>query len=373
LGGKKRADKQNSSEIARLRESINRLDEQILKLLNRRARYAQKIGRLKEETCSRIYLPAREGEIFKRLEKLNPGPFPLESIKPVFREIISACRSLERALRISYLGPEATFTHIAARQQFGHKAEFISEPSISDVFTRVERGEADYGVVPVENSTEGVVSHTLDMFLNSNLKISAEIILEVHHCLLSRADSLEKIKRIYSHSQALAQCRSWLREHLPKVPILDASSTAEAARLCSKDLNSGAIASAYAGDYYGLKILARNIEDIKNNFTRFLVIGKESSPKSGNDLTMIMFSLRDYPGVLWQALGAFASRKINLTKIESRPLKGKAWEYVFFVEMEGHIEEKKIKNALKELENRAVFVRVLGSFPRSRKLVQEVE
>ncbi len=363
----------SSQQIDKLREAIDKIDEQILRLLNRRAEYAIRIGKLKQKASSEIYIPAREEEIFERLERLNLGKFPTESIKPVFREIISACRSLERPLRIAYLGPEATFTHISARQQFGHKAEFLAEKSITDVFDRVEKGEADYGVVPVENSTEGVVSHTLDMFLNSSLKISAEVILEIHHCLLSRADSLKKIKRIYSHAQALAQCRNWLREHLPDIPILDAASTAEAAKLASKDPSSGAIASAYAGDYYGLKILARNIEDIKNNFTRFLVIGKKDSPRSGNDLTMVMFSLRDYPGVLWKALGAFASRKINLTKIESRPLKGKAWEYVFFVEMEGHIQDRKIKQALSELEKRAVFVRVLGSFPKTKKPVQEVE
>jgi len=355
-----------------LREKINRVDEQILNLLNSRAGLARRIGKIKQEFTDQVYFPGREEQIFERLENLSAGPFPLESIKPVFREIVSACRSLERPLKVSYLGPEATFTHLASLRQFGHKTEFLPELGIKDVFERVERGEADYGVVPVENSTEGVVSHTLDMFLTSNLKIAAEMILEIHHCLLGHTKSPDKVKRIYSHPQALAQCRTWLRRNLPRVPIQEAASTSEAARLASLDKNSAAIASAYAGEYYQLKIIADRIEDLRNNFTRFLVIGKQSVERTGKDLTMAMFSLKDEPGVLFRALESFARRKINLTKIESRPLKGKAWEYVFFVEMQGHIQDQKIKEALADLEKRSVFVRVLGSFPRTRRATQEV-
>jgi len=371
MRGDKKKPKRNP-EIARLRERINRIDDEILKLANQRAATAHSIGRLKEKISDRIYLPSREEEIFERLEKNNPGPFPTDSIKPVYREIISACRSLERSLRVAYLGPAATFTHIAARDQFGHKTGFIPELSVKDVFEAVEKGAADFGVVPVENSTEGVVAHTLDMFLDSNLNISAEIILGIHHCLLGKAKTVDQARRIYSHYQALAQCRSWLRKNLPNLEVLDAASTSEAARLASKDRNSAAIASAYAAEYYGLKILARDIEDLKHNYTRFFVVGKRYGEWTGNDLTMIMFSLKDQPGVLYRSLASFADRKINLTKIESRPLKGKAWEYIFFVEMEGHIEDLKVSDALKGLSQKCVFVRVLGSFPRTRRIPQEV-
>ena len=360
------------SEISWLRSKINKVDEGILGLINQRAGLAQSIGRLKEKFSDRIYLPSREEEIFERLEKLNGGPFPTDSIKPVFREVISACRSLERSLRVAYFGREASFTHIAGREQFGHKTQFLSEPTVRDVFDRVEKGDADFGVVPVENSTEGVVAHTLDMFLDSTLSISAEIILGIHQCLLSKAKSMDKIKRIYSHYQALAQCRSYLRNNLPKVPVLDASSTSEAARLASKDKSAAAIASAYAAELYGLNILDRNIEDLRRNLTRFFVVGKQSGERTGADLTMIMFSLKDQPGVLYRSLACFSDRKINLTKIESRPLKGKAWEYIFFVEMEGHVEDKKVADALADLEKKCVFVRVLGSFPKTRRISQEV-
>jgi len=357
--------------LGKLRAAINTIDKQILGLLNQRAAVAKRIGRVKEKAADRIYLPSREEEIFERLEKSNSGPFPGDSIKPVFREIISACRSLERSLRVAYLGPEATFTHIASREQFGHKTRFVPELSVNDVFDAVEKGAADFGVVPVENSTEGVVAHTLDMFLDFDLSISAEVILGIHHCLLSASGSIKKIRRIYTHSQALAQCRTWLRKNLPNVPVLEAASTSEAAKLASRDKSAAAIASEYAADYYGLDILARNIEDLRKNYTRFFVIGKRGGERTGNDLTMIMFSLKDEPGVLYRSLESFARRKINLTKIESRPLKGKAWEYIFFVELEGHIEDQKVDQALKELSKKCVFVRVLGSFPRTKRIPQE--
>ncbi len=360
------------TELQKLRQQINRVDEQILKLLNSRASLAHRIGAIKREFTDQVYFPGREEQIFERLENLNRGLFPLDSIKPVFREIISACRSLERPLKVSYFGPEATFTNLAAVRQFGHKTQFLPETGIKDVFERVERGDADYGVVPVENSTEGVVSHTMDMFLGSNLKICAEIILEIHQCLLSRVKSMDQIKRVYAHYQALAQTRTWLRRNLPGVPVLDAASTSESAKLAAAHKNSAAIASAYAGEFYGLKILADRIEDQRNNFTRFLVIGKQSVERTGKDLTMVMFSLKDRPGALFNSLQSFSRRKINLTKIESRPLKGRAWEYVFFVEMEGHVQDRKISDALKNLEKRSVFVRVLGSFPKTRRVAQEV-
>ncbi len=353
--------------LAEVRESINRTDNKILELLNRRARLAGKIGDLKRQKSQSFYIPGREEEIIDRLRKENKGPFPSDSIHPVFREIISACRSLEKKLRVAYFGPEATFTHLASRQQFGHSASFVPERSISDVFEEVERGEVDYGVVPIENSTEGVVTHTLDMFLDADLNICAEIILEIKHHLLSYEGDINQVQRIYSHPHAVAQCRNWLRKHLPGVNVHEVASTAEAARMAAVDRDSSAIASKFAGQYYNLKTIAGNIEDLHHNFTRFLVIGPEMGPKSGRDTTSIVFSVKDRPGILYESLGHFAERGINLSKIESRPLKERPWEYVFFAEMDGHISDRAVKESLQKLEKDCLFVKVLGSFPKLRQ------
>jgi chorismate mutase/prephenate dehydratase len=358
------------TDVKVLRKEIDLTDDKILVLLNQRAELVKKIGRIKSQSAQGIYLPGREEKIFDRLQSINQGPFPTSSIKAVFREIISACRSLQKPLTVSFLGPEATFTHLASRQQFGHSASYRPQPSISDVFQEVEKGKSDYGVVPVENSTEGVVSHTLDMFMDSELKICAEVVLEIKHNLLSRSGNINDIKRIYSHPQPLAQCRHWLRKHAGGIPLAEVASTAEAARRASRDKTAGAVASAYAADVYQLKVVAKGIEDMVNNFTRFLVIGHNLGPRSGRDITSVMFSVKDRPGILYQALGIFSKRGINLSKIESRPLKGKAWEYVFFIEMDGHIEDELIQEAIHELEKHSVFVKVLGSFPKMRKEYQ---
>lgn len=355
------------SMIAKVREDIDRTDRKILDLLNRRARLAKKIGEIKRRDARVYFIPAREEEVLDGLKDANKGPFPTGSIPAVFREIISACRSLEKSIRVAYLGPEATFTHIAGRQQFGHSAEFLPERSITDVFEEVERGHADYGVVPIENSTEGVVTHTLDMFINSELTICSEIVLEIVHNLLSVDGDISKVKRVYSHPQAVAQCRNWLRKSLPNVSIHEVASTAEAARMAAVDRDAAAIASEFAGDYYGLKLIQSKIEDLTHNYTRFLVIGREMGPRSGRDCTAVVFSVKDRPGVLYDCLGHLAERGINMSKIESRPLKGRAWEYVFFVEMDGHVTDKIIGGALELLENDCVFVKVLGSFPKKRK------
>jgi len=353
--------------IAGLREDIDGTDSKILSLLNRRARLARKIGDIKRKDARVYFIPSREEDIMERLKSENKGPFPTESIPAVFREVISACRSLEKPLKVAYLGPEATFTHIAGRQQFGHSAEFVPERSIADVFEEVQRGNADYGVVPIENSTEGVVTHTLDMFIDSELTICSEIVLEIVHNLLSADGDLVKIKRVYSHPQAVAQCRNWLRKNLPNVNVHEVASTAEAARMAALDRDAAAIASEFAGDYYGLKTIAARVEDLHNNFTRFLVIGKQGGPRSKRDCTAVVFSVKDRPGILYKVLGHFARRGINLSKIESRPLKGRAWEYVFFVEMDGHVSDPKIGESIRRLEKDCVFVKVLGSFPKVRK------
>jgi len=368
--GKRRTEKKAAGpedKIRQIREDIDKTDSRILALLNQRARLASKIGDLKKKRSRTFYIPAREEDITERLRAENPGPFPSDSIKPVFREIISACRSLEKKLTVAYLGPEATFTHIAGRQQFGHSAQFVPERSISDVFEEVERGHADYGVVPIENSIEGVVTHTLDMFLDSELTICSEIILEIRHNLLSVDGEIKNVKRIYSHPQAVAQCRTWLRKNLPNISIHEVASTAEAARMAAVDRDAAAVASEFAGDYYNLRIIEKGIEDRVHNYTRFLVIGRERGPRSGRDTTSIVFSVKDRPGILYEVLGHFAGKDINLSKIESRPLKGRAWEYVFFVEMDGHITDKKIKEAISRLEKDCVFVKILGSFPKVRK------
>ena len=364
---KKKTGPDLEAEMAKLREDIDKVDSQVLKLLNKRAKLAKKIGDIKKKESRVFFIPAREEDIVERLREENSGPFPSESIHPVFKEIISACRSVEKNLTVAYLGPEATFTHIAGRQQFGHSAEFMPERSISDVFEEVARGHADYGVVPIENSTEGVVTHTLDMFLDSELTICAEVVIEIRHHLLSVSGDLLDVKRVYSHPQAVAQCRNWLRKNLPGVNIHEVASTAEAARMAAVDRDAAAIASEFAGDYYNLKMVSKGIEDLSRNYTRFLVISRNMGPKSGRDCTAVVFSVKDRPGILYQALGHFSKRGVNLSKIESRPLKGRAWEYVFFVEMDGHISEQVIGDALGALEKDCVFIKVLGSFPKMRK------
>jgi chorismate mutase/prephenate dehydratase len=364
---RKSAGADGGKELRDLRRRIDRVDSSLLGLLNSRASLAARIGELKKKKARVFYIPAREDDIIERLRQENAGPFPSDSIGPVFKEIISACRSLEKRLKVAYFGPEASFTHIAGRQQFGHSAEFIPERSISDVFEVVERGEADYGVMPIENSTEGVVTHTLDMFLDSELTICAEVVLEIVHNLLAVDGDQARVKRVYSHPHALAQCRNWLRKNLPGINIHEAASTSEAARMAAVDRDAAAIASEFAGDYYGLKVIARHIEDLARNYTRFFVIGKEQGQRSGRDTTAMMFSVKDRPGILYQALGHFAKRGVNLSKIESRPLKGRAWEYVFFVELDGHVSDEVVREAIRALEQDCVFVKVLGSYPKMRK------
>lgn len=350
--------------IEELRREIDRIDDSILDLLNRRAALVIEIGKLKAEEKKEFYSPERERAIYERLLDKNKGPFPNRALKNVFREIISASLSLEKPLKVSYLGPKATFTHLACMQHFGLSATFIPKRDIGDVFEDVERGRTDFGVVPIENSTEGVVSHTLDTFLESDLKITAEILLEVSLSLLSRTGRIEDVKRIYSHPHAIAQCRKWLNKNLPDIPVFDAPSTAAAAQTAVEDPSSAAIASEFAAILYDLQVVERKIEDNPNNFTRFLVIGRKEQGKTGNDKTSIMFSIKDEPGALYRMLKPFAERGINLTKIESRPQKKRAWEYVFFLDLDGHISEERVREAIEELDKMCVFLRILGSYPK---------
>lgn len=352
--------------LKELREAIDAVDDRILDLLNERARTVLEVGRLKSAEKKEFHVPSRERQIYDRLTAANPGPFPNEGLRSVFREIISASLALEAPMKVAFLGPKATFSHLATMQHFGFSAELVPQKSIPAVFEEVEKGNALYGMVPVENSTEGVVSYTLDMFMQSELKINAEVLLEVHHDLLSLTGRMEDIKKIYSHPQPIAQCKKWLEENLPGVPLVDVASTAVAAQIASEDKSVAAIASELAGTMYDLKVVRKRIEDQVNNFTRFLVIGKKVSEKSGDDKTSLMFAVKDEVGILYRMLEPFAKREINLSKIESRPMKKKAWEYVFFLDLLGHISDTKISEAVEELKQCCQFVKVLGSYPRAK-------
>lgn len=350
-------------EIERLRKKIDDIDDEILKLLNRRTNIAIEIGKIKREKNSNFHSPERERKIMQRLLSINKGPFPNDALKVIYREILSASLSLEEPLKVACLGPLATFTHLAAIRHFGSSATFVPVESIKDVFDAVESDKTLYGVVPVENSNEGVISSTLDLFMDYDLKISAEILLEISQNLLSKEKDKKKIKRIYSHPPATAQCKRWLESNMPGIPVLETTSTAKAAELASKDKQSAAIASELAAKVYTLSIIEKGIEDSKHNVTRFLVISKSYPGRTGNDKTSIMFSIKDKPGALYDTLYPFKKSNINLTKIESRPSKRKAWEYIFFVDMEGHIEDKKLKNAIDAVKENCLYLKFLGSYP----------
>ncbi len=357
-------DKQQT--LATLRDSIDTIDNRIMGLLNERAHLVKEVGQLKQAESREFHVPNREREIYERLTAVNPGPFPNEALRSVFREIISASLALEAPMRVAFLGPKATFSHLATMQQFGLSAELVPQKSIPAVFEEVEKDRTLYGVVPVENSTEGVVSHTLDMFMESELKIRAEMLLEVSHFLLSRTGRMEDIKKVYSHPQPLAQCRKWLEENLPHIPLVDVASTTMAAQIVSEDYSAAAIASQYAASVYDLKVVRERIEDQVNNFTRFLIVGKKLADVSGDDKTSLMFAVKDEPGILYRMLEPFASRGVNLCKIESRPMKKKAWEYIFFLDLVGHISDPKVAAAVQELKGYCQFVKLLGSYPRAK-------
>jgi chorismate mutase/prephenate dehydratase len=355
----------SKSKLKGLRKKIDRVDGKILSLLNERSRVALQIGKIKAENREEIYAPNREKTLLVHLAKRNKGPFPNHALRAVFSEIMSASRFLQSPLKVAYLGPAATFSHLAAIRFFGKSTELAPQSSISKVFDAVEHGQAALGIVPIENSTEGVVGATLDRFLDSPLKITAEATLPIAHHLLSRGGSLKSIRRIYSHPQALAQCRNWLDENLPGIPVLEVESTAKAAEKGAEDPTSAGVAGEHAAELYGLKILKRHIEDNPNNMTRFLVLGKKSPARSGNDKTSMLFSVKDEVGVLYRMLEPFHRSGINLTKIESRPLKKKAWEYIFFLDVDGHYDERKVREAIRLLEKRCLFLKVLGSYPKA--------
>ncbi len=349
-----------------LRARIDALDEKIQDLLNRRARLAQAIAKLKENDAhASFYRPEREAEVLRRVLARNRGPLPDEEVARLFREIMSACLALESRLRVAFLGPEGTFTQEAAYKHFGHSVDAVPLAAIDEVFREVEAGGAEFGVVPIENSTEGVVNHTLDMFVNSPLKICGEVELRVHHHLLGRDGDPKAARRVVSHQQSLAQCREWLDAHLPGLERVSVASNAEAARLAAADPTTLAVAGASAAERYGLKVLAANIEDNPDNTTRFLVIGRLETAPSGQDKTSLLVSGRNRPGSLYRLLAPFARHGINMTRIESRPSRRSRWEYVFFIDIEGHVKEARVKRALAALEREASFVKWLGSYPKA--------
>jgi chorismate mutase/prephenate dehydratase len=352
-------------ELNNLRNNIDQIDSGILDLLNKRAEIVLKVADAKREKNVNYYIPEREQEILTRLKGKNTGPFPNEILEVIFKEIFCASLSLEQpnVKKVSYLGPTATFTHQAAIRHFGSTCKFIPADSIGKVFRTVDIDEADYGVVPIENSNEGIVNYTLDMFLDSDLKIYSEIMLKITHNLLSKETDLSAIKKIYSHPQPIAQCRLWLENNMLGVQIYESASTSAAAAFVKEEAGSAAIASELAAKLYNLNFLERHIEDNKNNVTRFLVISKNTYGRTGSDKTSLMFSAKDIPGSLYEVLAPFKKSKLNLTRIESRPTKKKAWDYVFFVDVVGHIDDKKVKKAITDVQKRCLFLKVLGSFP----------
>ncbi len=350
--------------IKRLRRKIDEFDSKIIKLLNERAEITIEIGKVKTKDNSSIYSPDREKEVLRKAVILNKGPLKAESIKAVYREIMSGSLSLERPIKIAYLGPEYTFTHLASLKKFGQSVKYEALKNITDIFMEVENDRCDYGVAPIENSIEGAINHTLDMLVDSGLVICSEVYLEISHNLLSKESSMKNIKKIYSNPYVFGQCRLWLESNLPGREIIEVSSTTRAAEIVSREKHSAAIASLEAAKHSGLNILAKGIEDNRNNVTRFLVISKEFAKKAtGDDKTSIMFSVKDKVGALFSALLPFKKYNINLTKIESRPSKKKAWEYYFFVDFKGFYKDVKVKKALNELEKHCTIVKILGSYP----------
>ncbi len=348
--------------LQKLRKKINSIDEKIVRLLSQRAKLSMEIGQIKVKNKKGIFAPHREKEILERLKKLNKGPLRQEALEAIYREIMSASLSLEKSLRIAYLGTEGSYTHGAASKKFGSQVTYVSCGSILEVFQKVEHGESDYGVVPIENSTEGAVTHTLDLFVDSELKICDEILLPIEHALLSYYD-IKDIKKVYSNPQVFGQCRNWLLKNMPLAGQIWVSSTTEAAKRAKQEKKAAAIASLQAAKVYGLPVIRRNIQDLAHNTTRFLVIAAEDVPRTGHDKTSILFSIKDKVGALHAMLTPFYRNSINLTKIESRPSKRKAWDYYFFVDIEGHRTDKKVSRALVELEKMCKYLKILGSYP----------
>lgn len=365
------------SELQQLRDNIDAIDAQIQQLLSQRAQCAQQVATIKLKAVERefgkadpskvmFYRPEREAQVLNKVKSRNAGPLSDNSVAHIFREIMSACLALEKPMEVAYFGPEGTFTQAATIKHFGHAVVSFPQATIANVFSQVESGQCNYGVVPVENSTEGMVTHTLDNFMDSPLKICGEVEMRIQlHLLTNTHASAESIKTICAHQQALAQCRDWLDRHWPLVERVAVSSNAEAARMAKNDPTVAAVAGDIAAQQYDLVKLASNIEDFANNTTRFLIIGRESVPAGGNDKTSIVVSTHNKPGALFKLLAPFQREGVSLTRIDTRPSRTDTWAYVFFIEFEGHQDDEVIKRILDGLEQEAMQLKLLGSYPKA--------
>jgi chorismate mutase/prephenate dehydratase len=351
-----------------IRKKIDSLDQNLIDLLAQRSELVHEVGVIKKEEGLQIYAPEREDALLKRLEKMNQGRLPEKSIRAIYREIMSAALALEDNLTVAYLGPKGTWTHQAAIKKFGHSITYLAQPNFADVFDQVARRKAHYGVVPIENSTEGAISHTLDLFVDSPLQICAQVLLRIENGLMASIPR-EEIKTLYSHPQVFGQCRNWILRHFPEADLVEVSSTTKAAALAGENAHAGAAAlgGKLAAELNGLTMLEESIQDSATNTTRFLVIGEETCPATGNDRTSILFSIHDRPGSLVKALQAFDKLNVNMRKIESRPSKQRDWEYIFYVDLAGHCTDPAVSNALLELEKHCSLVKMFGSYPDTEK------
>ena len=355
-------------DLTHLRKKIDEVDLKIINLLNDRTKLVRAVGKKKVEAGGSIYAPDREFEIYQKIDRIaKKEGIPTDALKAIYREIMSAALAMEKPLAIAYLGPEATFTHLAALSKFGSSVEYKACGSINEVFREVEMGRADYGVIPIENSIEGAVSHTLDMFIDSELKICSEIFFEISHHVMSNTPKTKEIKRVYSKAEVFGQCRMWLETNLHHAELMEASSTAAAAQRAAKEDGTAAIGSKLAATLYNLPILASEIQDFAQNVTRFLVISKHLPAPTKHDKTSVLVSIRDKVGALYEMLLPIKKYKVNMTKIESRPSKKKAWDYYFYIDFEGHVENPRVRKMLHDMERRVKFIKVMGSYPSSGK------
>ncbi len=350
-----------SEKLRQYRDQIDRIDDELLRLFNERARLAQRIGH--EKNGSVVLRPEREAQVLRRMGESNPGPLSRDAVSQLYTEIMSQCRALEAPLAVAYLGPEGSFTEAAMRKRFGHGAAGLPVDSFDEIFRAVESGAASYGVVPVENSSEGMVGHNLDLLLLTPAKVCGEVTLQVHQCLMSRVADKAAIRRVYSHPQSLGQCRNWLNANLPNAERVAVSSNSEAARLASEQADGAAVAGRGAAERYGVPVIAENIEDDPRNTTRFLVIGNQDVAPSGRDKTSLVLSAPNRPGAVHALLAPLAEHGVSMTKLESRPARSGLWEYVFYVDIEGHQKDENVAAALAKLKETAAFVKILGSYP----------
>ena len=374
---KKEADNGKQASLGEVRQEIDALDAKIQALISDRARLAGIVRKSKGQLDNAVdyYRPEREAQVLRAVRERNQGPISDAEMLRLFREIMSVCLAQQEPLKVAYLGPEGTFTQQAVNQHFGHSVQALGVTGIDDVFTQVESAEADFGVVPVENSNQGIVSHTLDRFVDSDLKICGEIEMAIHHNLLSQAKSLAQIERVYSHQQSLSQCKNWIRQHLPLAECIAVSSNAEAARRVRHSPDAAAISSKSAADIYGVPLLFARIEDRADNATRFLVIGRQLLTPSGDDKTSLLLAGDEGPGALYSLLSPLASHSLNMSRIESRPASTGRWSYVFYIDVDGHAEAEPLKSTLLEMQKQASLTRVLGSYPKavSNRLIASTE